>query len=154
MGGNSYVDRQGASSSATAVKKQGGGGGGGNDPMTLAGYAMAGVGAMVLIQSAVTLARVGMKSGGDKVVDAGKNFASPSSSSFPPSPFSAFATGVRGGGGGGSPWHESLARYWQIGEDLGWDAECIVGEICADMAPQEEEGQEAKGIVKGTLQKA
>ena len=63
VAGNSYVDRGGES---TAVKKQGSGGGG-TSPLTLAGYAVAGVGAVVLLQSAMTLAKVGAQTGGDKV---------------------------------------------------------------------------------------
>ncbi len=75
------------------------------------------------------------------VTTGGKNFASSSSSPF--APFFSSATG---------PWHESMARYWQIGEDLGWDAECIVGEICADMAPKN--GQAVNGVVETVLHKA
>ncbi len=65
VGGNSYVDRHG-NPGGEPVKKQGGGGGG-TSPLTLAGYAVAGVGAVVLLQSAMTLARVGAQAGGDKV---------------------------------------------------------------------------------------
>ncbi len=59
------VDRNGdATATATAVKKQGTGGG--TSPLTVAGYAVAGVGAIVLLNSAMTLARVGAGSS-DKV---------------------------------------------------------------------------------------
>ncbi len=88
-----------------------------------------------------------------QVVDSGKNFvvppSAPSSSSSPFSPFFSSSSSS-----GGAPWHEGLARYWQIGEDLGWDPECVFGEICADLAPKSGGQEQPGGVVDGVIKRA